>query len=99
MAAPASDLACLVRGAGMSDRRSKLPINIDEIKKVLIVDNDLPSRLRWAPGYGGFGGKAAGHLNQLGYWTVRVKKRLFYAHRIVKALTTGKDPGQSMVRR
>jgi hypothetical protein len=94
-----SDLARVAWGAGMSDRRSKLPINIDEIQKVLIVDNGLPSRLRWARGYGGFGGKPAGHLNQLGYWTVRVKKRLFYAHRIVKALTTGKDPGQSMVRR
>jgi hypothetical protein len=89
----------VVQGAIVSDIRKKIPINIDEIKKILIVDNELPSRLRWKAGYGGFGGKPAGHLNQLGYWTVRIKNRLFYAHRIVKALTTGKDPGQIMVRR
>ena len=83
----------------ISDKRKRLLINIDEIQKVLIVDNELPSRLRWKAGYGGFGGKPAGHLNQLGYWTVRVKNRLFYAHRIVEALMTGKDPGRSMVRR
>ncbi len=83
----------------ISDKRKRLPINIDEIQKVLIVDDGSPSRLRWTAGYGGFGGKPAGHLNQLGYWTVRVKNRLFYAHRIVEALTTGKDPAQSMVRR
>jgi len=80
-------------------RPKNLPININEISTVLMVDIGLPSKLRWKEGYGGFGGKAAGHLNQLGYWTVRIKNRLFYAHRIVQALTTGKDPGLNMVRR
>lgn len=80
-------------------RKQHLEINVHEIQNLLVVDQDSPSGLRWKNNYGGFAGKPAGYLNQLGYWTVRIKKRLFYAHRIVKALTTGKDPGQTVVRR
>jgi hypothetical protein len=38
-------------------------------------------------------GSAAGHLSRIGYFQVRVDKKLFYAHRLVWMLVYGEDPG------
>lgn len=83
----------------MNTRKPIRPINVHELGKVLVLDESSPSGLRWHKSYGRFRGQPAGHLNELGYWTVRVAKRLYYAHRVVRALTTGKDPGNVQVRR
>jgi len=83
----------------MNTKKPIRPINILDIEKVLILDESSPSGLRWHRKYGGYRGQPAGHLNELGYWTVRVSKRLYYAHRLVAALSTGKDPGNVQVRR
>ena len=80
-------------------RKPIKPINVDQLKNVLILDTESPSGLRWKSTYGSFRGKPAGHLNELGYWTVRINRSLFYAHRIVRALTIGNDPGNVEVRR
>lgn len=79
--------------------RPTIPIDVELVRRILLLDPDTPSGLRWAKNYGGFAGRPAGHLNQLGYWTVWIKGRLYYAHRVIKAMMTGKDPGNVEVRR
>lgn len=43
-------------------------------------------------------GKPAGSLNsRLGYWTVNIKSRNYYAHRLIWCWVTGEDPGALQV--
>lgn len=81
------------------NNKPTIPIDVIYFQRILDLDDSSPSGLRWKNNYSGFRGKPAGHLNELGYWTIRVKKKLYYAHRVVKALLTGKDPGNFEVRR
>ena len=73
-----------------------IPIPLDLMRIVFRVDPSSPSGLRWAKS-----GRRAGILKSdcdgRFYWHVTLNHRLYRNHRIVWALTRGRDPGGAFV--
>jgi hypothetical protein len=70
--------------------------------KSFVIDELLPSKLRWRSGSGGgFEGEMAGCLVDRGhktYWTVRWNGQLYYCHRIIWAIQNQTDPAEMVVK-
>lgn len=63
-------------------------IDLEQVTKMLCYDETSPSCLRWiwAPNKSVKNGDVAGYIKTDGYWAVKIKGKLYPAHRIVLAL-------------
>ena len=70
------------------------PVDPTELGRLLEIDSDSPSGLRWKSRRGG---TVAGWQVPRGYWSVKVHGVEFKAHRVVWALSNKLDPGESTI--
>ena len=75
----------------------KLP-SIDWLKEHLAIDPEMASGLKWIKKYvHRKPGQMAGCLNTNGYYQVRIKGKLYLAHRLIYYIKTGIDPADKVI--